>query len=315
MRKQTLMISAVLAAFLAAGPAMAKSMVFQVVLVTGSRSTNIFGINDHGIGTGSWLDVSGVEHGYVGDPDGSGYTTFDDPTDPGTEPRGINDAGTVMGYDNSQNRSPEAYIPFERTPDGTITNVTMGGATLNNIVQGINKKNEFTGSYYNTALNVVGYVGKNAAFTKAIKLKGIANSGVAGRGIDAAGDVVGWYLDSGGVEHGFLLSGGIASTIDYSGAAYTVLEGINDKGVVSGYYDDRSGIIHGFTYEIAKKAFHEIKVPSARSFVQAWGINNKGWVAIASDAGNYVYCPSDTDCVGTASAFRRPMQKLHPLLP
>jgi hypothetical protein len=49
--------------------------------------------------------------------------------------------------------------------------------------------------------------------------------------------------------------------------------------------------------------------------VQAWGINNKGWVAIASDAGNYVYCPSDKDCVATGSAFRRPLQKLHPLSP
>jgi len=187
---------------------------------------------------------------------------------------------------------------------------------LNNLVQGVNnKKNEFTGSYYNTSLNVVGYVGKSAAFAKGIKLKGIANAGVAGRGIDAAGDIVGWYLDSGGVEHGFLLTGGNASTIDYSGAAYTVLEGINDKGAISGYYDDTSGIIHGFTYDIATKTFHEIKVPGARSFVQAWGINNKGWVAIASDAGSYVYCPSDKDCVATGSAYRRPLQKLHPLLP
>jgi hypothetical protein len=257
MLKQNLVISAALAGLLATGPAMAKSMLFQVVLVTGSRSTNVFGINDHAVATGSWLDVSGVEHGYVGVPDGAGYTTFDDPTDPGTEPRGINDGGYIMGFDNSQNRSPEAYIPFERAPDGTVTNVTMGGTMLNNLVQGINnKKNEFTGSYYNTSLNVVAYIGKSAAFTKGIKLKGIANSGVAGRGIDTAGDIVGWYLDSGGVEHGFLLSGGNATTIDYSGAAYTVLEGINDKGAISGYYDDTSGIIHGFTYDIATKTFH-----------------------------------------------------------
>ena len=258
----------------------------------------VFEINDHGIGTGSWLDVSGVEHGYFGDPDGAGYTTFDDPTEPGTEPRGINDSGAILGFDNSQNHSPESYIPFERAPDGTITNVTMGGATLNNIVQGINRRSEFTGSYYNTSLNVVAYVGKNAAFSEGHQAEGYREYGRRRTRINAAGDVVGWYTDSNGVEHGFLLSGGNATTIDYSGAAYTVLEGINDKGTISGYYGDKSGIIHGFTYDIATKAFEEIKVPTAKSFVQAWGINNKGWVAIASDAGNYVYCPSDRHCVG-----------------
>ncbi len=92
------MISAAVVALMA-GPAAAKSELYQITNVPNSTSTNIFGINDSGIATGSWLDSSGVEHGYVGPPDGSNYTTFDDPNEPGpgTEPRAINDNGYITG--------------------------------------------------------------------------------------------------------------------------------------------------------------------------------------------------------------------------
>lgn len=318
MNRQALLISAALAGLLATAPATAKGFLYQIAVVPDSTLTTIFDINDKGIATGSWYDPSGVEHGYVGSPVGGNYTTFDDPTDPGTQPRGIDNGGDIVGFDNSQSGSAESYIPFERTPDGTITSVTRSGVTLNDLVQGINKKGVFAGSYLNTSLQIVGYLGRSAKYTGGAKLKGIRNTGVAARGIDTAGDIVGWYDDANGVPHGFLLpSGGSARTVDNPArnAASTVLEGINDMGAASGYYTDTSGMIHGFTYEIAANTFHEIKVPGSSSFVQAWGINDKGWVAIGSDAGYFVYCPSPAHCVGTAAAYKPPKQKLHPQLP
>src|ERR1700674_3559593 len=65
-------------------------------------------------------------------------------------------------------------------------------------------------------------------------------------GIDSAGDIVGYYVDTVG-EHGFLLSGGGYTSIDYPGAKYTVASGINDNGqVVGGTLD----LAVGFLYDV-----------------------------------------------------------------
>jgi len=60
------------------------------------------------------------------------------------------------------------------------------------------------------------------------------------RGINALGDVVGFYVDTAGRQHGFLLSGGRYTTIDVSlpGAVVraTVANGINSQGEIVGQY-------------------------------------------------------------------------------
>ena len=55
-------------------------------------------------------------------------------------------------------------------------------------------------------------------------------------GINSAGDIVGSYLDSAGVEHGYLLKGGTFTQIDYPGALATRASGINVWGDIVGYY-------------------------------------------------------------------------------
>src|SRR5690348_10400745 len=150
MNKVTIMFSVAAAtAVLAGSGAMAmdvtRGTLVQVVPVPNSAGTFVFGINDSGASaviTGSWLDPSGIEHGYVGPANGTNYTTFDDPKSPGhgTEPRGINDNGYVTGFSNSQNGSTSGDIPFERDPAGKITEVTRDGKLLNYLIQGINNK-------------------------------------------------------------------------------------------------------------------------------------------------------------------------------
>jgi hypothetical protein len=55
------------------------------------------------------------------------------------------------------------------------------------------------------------------------------------QGINAAGDIVGFYANASGT-HGFALSGGMLATIDYPGAAYTDARGINSQGEIVGAY-------------------------------------------------------------------------------
>jgi len=317
------MISAALVGLLATGPALAKSALFTLPLVSGSTETVAFGINNSNTITGFWLNSSSIEEGFVGPDDGSNYTTFQVTADPGTQPRGINDRGYITGLDNEATGVPTEYLPFERTPKGTITDVTMGGTALNYLIQGINTKGIFTGNYENSSSVNIGYTGKKAMFTNAIKLKGIKNTGTAGRGIDDAGDIVGWYLDSSAVEHGFLLSGGKATTIDDPNGV-TTLEGINNKGTISGLYTDTSSNRHGFTYDIATKTFTEIKIKGA-TFVEVWGINDLGNVAVDQVASTgtigYIYCPVAKNCPAAALAgsgqppvLRHPVRNLLPSL-
>lgn len=314
-----MMATVALAGLLAAGAVSAKAVLVPIFPVPNSAETDVFGINDSDVITGSWYDTNLVEHGYVGPASSSAYTTFDDSTDPGTEPRGINNGGYVTGFDNSGRTKATAHIPFERAPDGTITNVTMNGSTLNDLIQGINNSDVFTGDYINSNLQTIGYTGSNAQFLNSFTLNGITNTGYAGRGINDKGDIVGWYYDSNGVQHGFLLRGTTAVTIDYpsSSAISTVLEGINNKGEITGQWTDALTDIHGFVYNSRHKTFRDIRVPGSASFVQPWGINSMGQVALGSDVGYYIWCPSFNTCAGTArvGAVQRPAHKLLPKMP
>ncbi|HWE07487.1 MAG TPA: hypothetical protein VG274_12305 [Rhizomicrobium sp.] len=299
-----LMNSVALVALLAAcaAPASAATL-FQIVPVQGSKSTNVFGINKSQTITGSWLDSSGVEHGYVGPAATGSYTTFDDPT-PGTEPRGLDNAGDVGGFGNSQSGVASEYIPFERSAAGTIaTVVNKRGKKLNYLIQGFSRNGVFAGSYVNGSNVDVAYLGKNAMETKAVKLS-LGNTGAAARGVDDAGDIVGWYLNTSGIQTGFLISGGVATSIVYPDASEssTVMEGINNKGIATGQWTDTSAIVHSFTYNLATAKFKPVSIPGAVSFTQAWGINDLGEIAVGSDAGFYIYCMKSI-CPGTGPAI------------
>ena len=66
-------------------------------------------------------------------------------------------------------------------------------------------------------------------------------------GINAAGDIVGFFTNASGA-HGFLLSRGVFTTIDVPGATATEAGGINAAGDIVGAFADASGI-HGFLAE------------------------------------------------------------------
>src|SRR5687767_15023552 len=58
-----------------------------------------------------------------------------------------------------------------------------------------------------------------------IDVPGAASTRWAG-GVNSRGDVVGAYRDSSGNTHGYVLNGGVFTTIDYPGAVYTAATGI-----------------------------------------------------------------------------------------
>jgi hypothetical protein len=288
MRNSLLLSVAAASLLTAATSALADSWV-PLTPPSGSQSATLFGVNDKNIATGGYVDASGNTHGFLGPFDGSNYTSFDD-NGTGTQPRGLNDKSTVMGFDTG------TLQQWERSPTGTLKNVTQGGTPVAlALAQGINKSNIFTGDYLNASGVETGAIGQKHKYTKDIKLS-FSNSGYAGRAIDSAGDLAGWYFDpSTGLQRGFAIIAGTAMKIDYPHAAYTVVEGLNDHGIISGQYQDSSGAIHGFIYTISTNKYKALNVSGA-TLTQVWGISNGDVVAASSDVGSYAYCLKAKSC-------------------
>ena len=62
-------------------------------------------------------------------------------------------------------------------------------------------------------------------------------------GINAFGQIVGTWTDSGGNTHGFLFSAGTYTSLDYPGSIDTVPWGINNAGDIVGYHDNNVGFL------------------------------------------------------------------------
>ena len=101
-------------------------------------------------------------------------------------------------------------------------------------------------------------------------------------GINNKGDVVGYYQDSMGRIHGFILSKGSYTTLDYPGAiGGTFAAGINDAGVVVGSYDNGQ-IVAGFVYAngtFAQLRYHKsatfpASINKAGDIVGSYSVNN-----------------------------------------
>src|SRR5262249_20260633 len=68
----------------------------------------------------------------------------------------------------------------------------------------------------------------------------------SGLGLNSRGDIVGQYMDSVDVTHGFLLSDGDFTSIDPPGATETHANQITPRGDIVGLYIDSQGVTHGF---------------------------------------------------------------------
>ena len=92
-------------------------------------------------------------------------------------------------------------------------------------------------------------------------------------GINAQGDMVGFYLDNAGVQHGFVDRQGVFTAITVPRSLFTNAYGINDYGQIVGRYQDSASAIHGFLFD--GTTFSTIDYPGA-NYTSASGINNAG---------------------------------------
>src|SRR5262249_23635778 len=88
-------------------------------------------------------------------------------------------------------------------------------------------------------------------------------------GINASGQIAGYYFDSSGHTHGFLDSGGQYTVIDPPGATNTYVVGIHKKGQVAGFSDNGGFLDDHRTYTT-------INPPGSGPGTVVTGINSKG---------------------------------------
>jgi len=98
-------------------------------------------------------------------------------------------------------------------------------------------------------------------------------------GINDAGDMVGAFRDTAGIQHAYIISpDGTFRTIDFPGATATLGEGINDRGDIVGAYADAQRTRHGFL--LSDGSFTTIDFPNPDAiFNFAADINDRGEIA------------------------------------
>lgn len=112
-----------------------------------------------------------------------------------------------------------------------------------------------------------------------VAVKGAENTAIYGT--DNAGDLVGMYVDSSGVTHGFLLRAKLRKleTLDDPKGTSTLCQGINSAGWIVGGYTNSAGNSQAFLYRPKSKEFHDLTPPGSTQGSYAVNINDNGWVA------------------------------------
>lgn len=129
-------------------------------------------------------------------------------------------------------------------------------------------------------------------------------------GIAAAGNTVGFYVDTAGLNHGFTNTGGTFATVDRPGTAFNQLLGINQNGnEIAGYSStDPAGatLQHAFSLVRGTTNYTDINaLLPANINSQATGVNNSGqvvgfWQNAAGDFSAF------TDIGGSITSFEFP---------
>jgi uncharacterized membrane protein len=247
--------------------AQAQKFTLQRLNPPGSHYSFAWGVNNHGLVTGSFINAKNVYEGFI--YNGSTYKEISQSAS-FTQANGINDNGIVVGdYMGKDNLSHGFFLR-----DGQFTryDVNQGASnsdeatsTLSTYIYAINKAGNFVGYTQKQGERANAYVNLNGT----VKQFTFQSNYTFAYGIDSKNEIVGWFIDPNFIVHGFFRGvGGKMTQIDYPGAGTTQCLGINDLGEITGLYVDSKNVSHGFIR--AKGKFRTVGPPDAA------GINNSG---------------------------------------
>ena len=248
-----------------------KGFSLTAIDVPGATWTEADGINSSGQIVGGYMDSGGTEHGYM--LSFGNFSTVDYPgasgpgAPPGTEVRGINDSGQMVGLRCACSYGEANGFIYS---SGVFSPMPAAPGSLSTGAMGINDTGQIVGGYESSSSPwpISGFLDTRGSFSS---LSCFGATGTQAYGINHLGQVVGTYYTD--TNHGFFYSGGSYSSIDYPGAAQTLPLGINDAGQIVGQYVDSGGVTHGFI--LSGGVYTPLDFPNATTTV-ANGINNAG---------------------------------------
>lgn len=170
------------------------------------------------------------------------------------------------------------------SPSYTYTLLSFPGTLYTN-ANGINKgatssKIEIVGEY--GAGSFLAHVSGTKAVTetyRAVNYPHVLPTRQAANDVNDAGQIVGGYLDSSGVIHGYEFSGGKFTTIDvpFAGATGNTADAINNSGEIVGGWTDSGGATHAFT--LIGGTFASFDYPGA-TLTTTLDVNNEGEIVV-----------------------------------
>lgn len=206
-----------------------------------------------------------------------------------SQPNGLNNAGTVVGFAYTSGNHTNAYV----ASNGATTSLHPGNANSGNSqAAGINESGTVVGQistangptraavFSNGGVQVLGTLGGLSSF---------------GNGINASGQVVGLADTADGNRRGFVTgaNGSLIEIGPLNGGYGSDANAINDNGAVTGYVDvdvDGNGDYRAYIYT---NGTMQILDTLGGSYAQGYAINNKGMVAgysfISGDAESHAF--------------------------
>ncbi len=261
-------------------PAKYDELKFQTIDVPGAVYTDAFGISPNGDIVGNYNTPDGVQHAYVwlkGEAlqprDAGPFTLFQ-----GITPGG----GTIVGAYGAPGTCPGCpYIQgrwhgFVWTGEN-LTTIDIPGSTYTHVTR-ISPNGDVVGEYVedvssgdpvNDMYPVHGFVLSAGTF-KTIEFPDVWSSVY---GINARGDIAGWYGTFAEGIHAFVLINGEMTNIDPPGSTMAFSNDINASGDVVGGYYDTEFTAHGFLW--SRGVYNKMDIPGSIG-TQTWGINDRG---------------------------------------
>lgn len=195
-------------------------------------------------------------------PDGDGTVTF---------VFDINDRGDMVG---AYNAAPDGHRSgFLRSKDGEFTRIDFPGNVLRTHADGINPGGDIVGWYARVRGEIHGYLRTKDGEFSQIDFPGATDTDTRPVGINSRGDIVGFYcVDTPAPQcglvvnnrtHGFLLSDGKFTTIDFPDALGTQAYKINARGQILGRYRDDGPEKRSHLFLLSDGDFTTIDVPGA----------------------------------------------------
>jgi len=244
---------------------------FETIKYSGDTFTQALGINNSRRIAG--YHGATVNRGFTLDLSSKTFTNENFPDSGQTQVIAINDNSETAGFYIDAAGNTHGFTNRR----GTFLKVDYPGTPFNQLL-GQNDSGQAVG-YYSTKADGTGpdhaYIyDENGSVFELLKIPGSASAQATG--INKSGNACGFFVDSKGVNHGWVLTGGDFDILNVPGSTGTQALSLNNKGQVVGSYTDSAGNSHGFVYDERTKAFQPADDPDGVGTTVVNGINDHG---------------------------------------